>query len=56
MQRGDYVDVEDSKKQQNSIGAFIMNDQNSFMTDTFYTDFFGRNSVSAKNSILKKVK
>jgi len=56
MQRGDYVYVEDSKKQQNSIGAFIMNDQNSFMTDTFYTDFFGRNSVSAKNSILKKVK
>ncbi len=55
MQTGDYVYVEDSYKQQEQLGAFMMRQQNSFLVDTFYTDFFGRNSVSAKNSILKKI-
>ncbi|MBR9831814.1 hypothetical protein GYB57_06685 [bacterium] len=54
MHIGDYVYVEDSFKQQEIIGEFLMIKKNSFLVDTFYTDFFGRNSVSAKNSILKK--
>jgi cephalosporin hydroxylase len=56
MQNGDYVFVEDSGVQQEQIGRFVMTHDNALLVDTFYTDFFGRNSVSAKNSILKKVK
>jgi len=56
MQIGDYVFVEDSSEQKKEIGAFMMRNDNSFLVDTYYTDFFGINTVSAKNSIFKKVK
>jgi len=49
---GDYIFVEDSQLQQKEIGRFLMEVNNAFLVDTYYTDFFGRNCTSAVNSIL----
>lgn len=55
MEKGDYVFVEDSIAQQKSLGGLMLSVNNSLLVDTYYTDFFGRNSVSAHNSIFKKI-
>lgn len=54
-QPGDYVILEDSRTQQKALAKFLMERNHTYLVDTYYVDFFGRNATSAKNSILVKV-
>ncbi|PEC87370.1 hypothetical protein COK00_21825 [Bacillus cereus] len=54
MRPGDYIIIEDSISKQKEINDWAINKMN-FFVDTRYTDFFGINSVSAVNSIIKKM-
>ncbi|MFS0593221.1 CmcI family methyltransferase [Cytobacillus horneckiae] len=52
----DYFIIEDSISKQNDIlDSFINDTEGKFLVDTYYTDFFGINTVSSVNSILKKI-
>lgn len=53
---GDYIFIEDSRAQQKVLGRFLMEVDNTFLVDTHYTDFFGRNCTSAVNSILVRTR
>ena len=52
---GDYIYIEDSANQQANLARFLMENSNTYLVDTRYTDFFGRNATSARNSILVKM-
>lgn len=54
MEKGDYFFIEDSRKFQGVIGNFLTQSDNTLLVDTMYTDYFGRNTTSAENSILRK--
>lgn len=55
LSSGDYLIIEDSFPKHESIAMFLRHAKNKYVVDTYYTDFFGRNSTSAKNSILKVI-
>lgn len=53
---GDYLIIEDSINKQTILKTWYKKIQpNHFVVDTYYTDFFGVNSTSAANSIIKRV-
>ena len=49
---GDYIIVEDSWGKTGEIRNFLAENPDCYMVDTLFTDFFGRNSTCAANSIL----
>ena len=53
LKRGDYLIVEDSDEKQLEIVDFISNAKNTYKTDNFYLDFFGRNTTCCADSIFK---
>jgi cephalosporin hydroxylase len=48
---GDYMVVEDSITKREDIGNFLVQHPACYKLDTFYTDFFGRNSTCSHDSI-----
>lgn len=52
--RGDYLFIEDCLSKEDDIKAFLGDRPQSYLVDTHYTDFFGRNATSAINSIFVK--
>jgi cephalosporin hydroxylase len=52
LSAGDYLVVEDSAGKQEDLQRFIAERPNRYKVDTYYTDFFGRNATSARDSIL----
>ena len=55
MQQGDYLLVEDSDGKEVHIGKFLKQHPRSYKVDTYYTDFFGRNSTCAQDSIFVRL-
>jgi cephalosporin hydroxylase len=53
LNKDDYLIIEDSRSKINIINKFLNKSKNKYMVDTFYTDFFGKNTTSSVNSILK---
>ena len=53
LNKNDYLIIEDSGNKINIINKFLSKSKNKYRVDTFYTDFFGKNTTSAINSILK---
>ena len=53
LREGDYLLVEDSERKQSEITDFISNAKNTYKTDNFYLDFFGRNTGCCVDSIFK---
>jgi len=51
LKKGDYLVVEDSIIKVDEILGFLSKTKKSYKVDNFYTDFFGRNSSSARDSI-----
>ena len=51
---GDYLFVEDSLTKDEDLKTFLSGRPQSYLVDTRYTDFFGRNATSALNSIFMK--
>ena len=51
LNTGDYLIVEDSVGKVSDIELFLSKANNNYMVDNYYTDFFGRNSSSAIDSI-----
>ena len=51
LKTGDYFFIEDSSLYQDEISKFLSKTGNLLLVDTLYTDYFGRNTTSAKNSI-----
>ena len=50
---GDYLIVEDSEGKQSEIVDFLFNAKNTYKTDNYYLDFFGRNNTCCVDSIFK---
>jgi len=50
---GDYLVVEDSEIKGTEIVDFLSNAKNTYKTDNFYLDFFGRNTTCCIDSIFK---
>lgn len=48
---GDYVVIEDSLTKQKNISRFMRQYPDCYKLDTYYTDFFGRNSTCSHDSI-----
>jgi len=57
MSDGDYLVIEDSLSKQGTISQWVQHTSMSkaIYVDTYYTDFFGVNSSTAVNSVLKKI-
>ncbi|NUK32089.1 cephalosporin hydroxylase [Parageobacillus sp. VR-IP] len=55
MKYGDYIIIEDSLPKQSILESWSSN-ISEFYTDTYFTDYFGINTVSAINSIIIKSK
>jgi len=55
MQQGDYLLVEDSDGKEEDIRKFLKQHPGSYKVDTYYTDFFGRNSSCAQDSIFVRL-
>lgn len=55
MSAGDYFFIEDSSPKRMVLDQFMNRYGAHFKVDTYYTDLFGKNSVSAYDSILVKV-
>ncbi len=53
LKKGDYLIVEDSEEKQSEIVDFLSNAKNTYKTDNFYLDFFGRNTTCCVDSIFK---
>tara|TARA_B100000029_G_scaffold428274_1_gene438111 strand:- start:228 stop:1010 length:783 start_codon:yes stop_codon:yes gene_type:complete len=53
LKMGDYLIVEDSDTKKSEIVDFLFNAKNTYKTDNFYLDFFGRNTTSNLDSIFK---
>jgi len=53
LERGDYLIVEDSIVKGTEIVDFLSNAKNTYKTDNFYLDFFGRNVGCCVDSIFK---
>ena len=53
LKKGDYLVVEDSEEKQPEIVDFLSNAKNTYKTDNFYLDFFGRNTTCCVDSIFK---
>ena len=54
LKKGDYLIVEDSEQGKHpEIVHFISNAKNTYKTDNFYLDFFGRNTTCCADSIFK---
>ena len=53
LKKGDYLIVEDSEEKQSEIVDFLSNAKNTYKTDNFYLDFFGRNTGCCVDSIFK---
>ena len=53
LKMGDYLIVEDSEGKQSEIVDFLFNAKNTYKTDNFYLDFFGRNVGCCVDSIFK---
>jgi cephalosporin hydroxylase len=55
MRQGDYLVVEDSQGKEGDIGKFLKQHPGSYKVDTYYTDFFGRNSTCSHDSIFARL-
>jgi cephalosporin hydroxylase len=53
LKKGDYLIVEDSAEKQSEIVDFLSNAKNTYKTDNFYLDFFGKNGGCCIDSIFK---
>jgi cephalosporin hydroxylase len=53
LKKGDYLIVEDSEGKQSEIIDFLYNAKNTYKTDNYYLDFFGRNTSCCVDSIFK---
>ena len=53
LKKGDYLIVEDSEGKQSEIIDFLYNAKNTYKTDNYYLDFFGRNTGCCVDSIFK---
>jgi hypothetical protein len=53
LKKGDYLIVEDSGVKQSEIIDFLYNAKNTYKTDNYYLDFFGRNTSCCVDSIFK---
>lgn len=53
LKMGDYLIVEDSEGKQSEIVDFLFNAKNTYKTDNYYLDFFGRNNTCCVDSIFK---
>jgi len=53
LKMGDYLIVEDSEGKESEIVDFLSNAKNTYKTDNFYLDFFGRNTTCCADSIFK---
>jgi cephalosporin hydroxylase len=54
LQQGDYLNIEDSTPKQEEIAAFLEDKKGSYMVDTLYVDFFGRNLTCSWDSIFRR--
>jgi cephalosporin hydroxylase len=54
LKQGDYLNVEDSESKQEDIAAFLEDKKGSYMVDTLYCDFFGRNLTCSWDSIFRR--
>lgn len=54
-QAGDYLFVEDSNQKGNELAVFLQQHPGNYKVDTRFTDFFGRNATSARDSIFVKI-
>lgn len=52
LSAGDYLIVEDSDVKRDAIRAFLASHPGSYVVDTKFTDYFGRNATCAGDSIL----
>lgn len=55
LKAGDYFFIEDSGPKRNVLEQFMTTHAEHYRIDTLYTDLFGKNSVSAYDSIFKKI-
>jgi cephalosporin hydroxylase len=55
LQQGDYLILEDSVPKQDDIAAFLADKKGSYMLDTQYCDFFGRNLTCSWDSIFRRM-
>jgi cephalosporin hydroxylase len=55
LTKGDYLLVEDSLLKRDALNALLQRHPHSYLVDTRYTDYFGRNATSAINSIFVRV-
>lgn len=55
IQKGDYIVIEDSLYKRDVIGEFMRQRPDCYRVDTHYTDFFGRNSTCALDSIFIRI-
>tara|TARA_B100000401_G_scaffold49179_1_gene28825 strand:- start:220 stop:1023 length:804 start_codon:yes stop_codon:yes gene_type:complete len=51
LSKNDYLIIEDSEIKVDDIKKFLLKSKNTYLVDKHYTDFFGRNSTSAIDSI-----
>jgi len=54
LKQGDYLCIEDSDSKHEDIAAFLENNKGSYMVDTLYCDFFGRNVTCSLDSIFRR--
>ena len=54
LKQGDYLNIEDSESKQEDIAAFLEDKKGSYMVDTLYCDFFGRNLTCSWDSIFRR--
>ncbi|MFZ6013352.1 MAG: CmcI family methyltransferase [Bacteroidota bacterium] len=55
LETGDYFFIEDSGPKRTVLDEFMSLYGNTYRVDTHYTDLFGKNSVSAYDSIFKRI-
>lgn len=55
IRKGDYLVIEDSMYKRDVIGEFMRQRPDCYRVDTHYTDFFGRNSACAVDSIFIRI-
>jgi len=53
---GDYLVVEDSDVKRDAIRQFLGAHPGSYLVDTHFTDYFGRNATCAADSIFVRTK
>lgn len=52
MRKGDYLVIEDSRsKKEKDVSEWYAKEEENFLVDTLYTDFFGRNATCSPDSI-----